>query len=190
MIVTVKIQLLSPLEFSSLTPLLVNIYLEAMGYATDIRESRIKAWRLAIQEKNFRAVCAHDDDVVLGVAYGYHGHREQWWDQEVRRGLRERGGATSDQIHMLNNYFVVTEIHVTPTCQGQGIGNQLLTTLLSHAAAPFALLSTPEVAHEDNNAFRLYRTTGFYDLIRHFYFRGDTRAFAIMAKALSETTTT
>ena len=104
---TIKIQLLSALEFSSITPLLVNIYLEAMGYTPTIRDSRIKAWRQAVQEKNFQAVCAHDGTHVLGVAYGYHGHREQWWDQEVRRGLRERGGVTADQLFILNDYFSV-----------------------------------------------------------------------------------
>lgn len=181
---TIKIQLLSALEFSSIAPLLVNIYLEAMGYTTTIRDSRIKAWRQAVQEKNFQAVCAHDGTHVLGVAYGYHGHREQWWDQEVRRGLRERGGATTDQLFMLNDYFSVTEIHVTPTYQGQGIGHQLLTMLLENANASYALLSTPEVIAENNNAFHLYRSLGFTDLIRQFYFRGDTRPFAIMAKPL------
>ena len=51
---TIKIQLLSALEFSSIAPLLVNIYLEAMGYTTVIRDSRIKAWRQAVQEKTSR----------------------------------------------------------------------------------------------------------------------------------------
>ena len=70
-----------------------------------------------------------------------------------------------------------------PTYQGRGIGHQLLTMLLENANASYALLSTPEVIAENNNAFHLYRSLGFIDLIRQFYFRGDTRPFAAHGEA-------
>ncbi|AKK06498.1 acetyltransferase (GNAT) family protein [Corynebacterium mustelae] len=178
------IQPLSTLEFSALAPILVDIYIDAMGYEKKIRSSRIKAWRLAVTERNFQAVCAHDNTHVYGVAYGYHGSRIQWWDQEIRRGLRERGGATSQELTMLNNYFSLMEVHVSPVMQGKGIGRELLKGLLSKANAPFTLLSTPEVPHEANNAFGLYRSLGFFDVLRNFYFRGDDRAFAILANKI------
>ncbi|SLJ82238.1 acetyltransferase [Mycobacteroides abscessus subsp. abscessus] len=46
------------------------------------------------------------------------------------------------------------------------------------------LLSTPEVAREENRAWRLYRRAGFTDVIRDFVFAGDTRPFAILGRRL------
>ncbi len=179
-----KIQALSPLEFSELTPVFVDLYLEAMGYQHEIRTSRIEAWRRDCLERGFRAICAHDDISALGIAYGFHGHPNQWWDKEVRRGLREVGGATGEQLRSLAHYFLVTEIHVDPQVQGHGIGRALLSALLTDVIPPVALLSTPEVPDEENNAFRLYRSFGFTDMLRHFYFRGDDRPFAVLQKQL------
>ena len=180
----IKIHRLSPFEFNQLTPIFVDLYLQAMNYDSSIRDSRIKAWRSDSQEHNFQAFCAHDDQHALGITYGFSGRPHQWWDKEVRRGLREHGGANFEQLTILADYFSVAEIHVSPKLQGQGIGTQLLRAILEHAPAPYALLSTPEVANEDNHAFHLYHAFEFRDLLRNFYFRGDDRPFAVLYKKL------
>ena len=46
------------------------------------------------------------------------------------------------------------------------------------------LLSTPEVAGEDNRAWRLYRRLGFEDVLRDFTFAGDRRPFAVLGRVL------
>ncbi|WP_310129292.1 GNAT family N-acetyltransferase [Corynebacterium felinum] len=178
--VTVYYQSLSPHEFSVLCPSLVDVYIKAMGYDPAMKNSRITAWRAAVMEKNFHAVLAHNNTHILGVAYGYLGRPEHWWDREVRRALRLQGGASPRQLNILSQYFSVTEIHVSPQAQGKGIGTQLLSSLIAKSQSEHILLSTPEVAGEDNGAFRLYRRFGFEDFVRQMLFAGDERPFAIL----------
>ena len=75
-----------------------------------------------------------------------------------------------------------------PALQGNGLGSRLLTELLREAPTRWALLSTPEVAGEANNAFGLYRKFGFTDVARNFYYEGDKRPFAILALELPNRT--
>ena len=81
----------------------------------------------------------------------------------------------------LADYFELTELHVHPSAQGRGIGEALLTELLSRVDAPRALLSTPE---GPTRAWRLYRRIGFTDLLRNYHFTGDSRAFAVLVRTL------
>ena len=46
---------------------------------------------------------------------------------------------------------------------------------------PAVLLSTPE---GDTRAWRLYRSLGFVDLLRHYLFPGDARPFAVLGVRL------
>ncbi|WP_046441325.1 GNAT family N-acetyltransferase [Corynebacterium kutscheri] len=182
---TLKILRLTPAEFSHLVPQFVDIYLAAMHYEPTIRLSRIGIWRRAVTEKDFISVCAHNDQHILGIAYGFRGHRDHWWNQQIRRGLRENHLPGGKQKSLCDDYFELVEIHVIPAAQGNGIGEALLVELFSHITSPYVLLSTPEVPEEDNNAFRLYRRNGFVDVLRNFHFQGDHRPFAILGKDLT-----
>lgn len=177
--VTLHIQSLSAPEFSVLTPQFVDLYIAAMNYPPEMKQQRIIGWRSAVRERNFRCFIAHDDRKLLGVAYGYHGRPEQWWHREVQRGLRmqQQDLALS---HVMKHQFYLSEIHVHPRAQGQGIGTALCTAIMHEANSPYTVLSTPEVADEANGAFRLYRKLGFQDLLRDFHFHGDSRAFALL----------
>ncbi|STC68424.1 GNAT family N-acetyltransferase [Corynebacterium pilosum] len=181
---SVTLRRLSGPEFSILAPRLVDIYIHAMGYAPGIRNDRIRVWRSEIYQPGFTAIVAMLNEQVVGVAYGFIGHPDRWWDQQLRRGFRERGGATPEQEAMLRDYFEVAEIHVTPRLQVRGIGRALLTELLWNAPASYAMLSTPEVPDEKNAAFGLYRSFGFEDVLRDFFYNGDARPFAILARPL------
>lgn len=182
--VTVEIRRLSPGEYSLLVPELVDIYIAAMGYSPAIRDQRIRVWRSEVRWPGFTAIAAISADHVVGVAYGFLGSRDRWWDRQLQRSMRGSGGITEEHQAILNSYFEVAEIHVLPERQGQGIGATLLTELLQLVPAEWALLSTPEVPGEANNAFSLYRKYGFTDIAREFLYPGDNRPFAILGRPL------
>jgi ribosomal protein S18 acetylase RimI-like enzyme len=121
---------------------------------------------------------------MLGVAYGYCGAPDQWWQQQVVQGL-ERGGTGKSRIaELMSNYFELTELHIHPEAQGRGLGEALTRRLLSGRGEPHVLLSTPEINGEANRAWRLYRRLGFADVIRGYHFAGDPRPFAILGREL------
>lgn len=181
---TLEIRRLSGPEFAVLTPRLVDLYIEAMGYDPAIRASRMEVWRREIAQPGFTALAAFEGDAVLGIAYGYLGAPDLWWDRQVRRGFREAGGPDTRQATLIRDYFEVAEVHVDPAHQGRGIGRRLLSELLWLVPAGHALLSTPEVEGEANKAFSLYRSMGFRDELRDFRFDGDPRPFAVLSVPL------
>lgn len=185
---TPTIQRLTPAEFVMLVPVLVDLYIEAMEYAPSMRHQRIRVWKGEVRSPGFTAVAAIDANEVVGVAYGFLGTRERWWDRQLVRAMEENGGPSQIDRAMLHNYFEVAEVHVSPSRQGDGIGSRLLAELLRGVPARWALLSTPEVAGEANNAFGLYRKFGFVDVARNFYYEGDRRPFAILALDLHSST--
>lgn len=186
--VTVTYRRLSGPEFALLAPELVDIYLTAMGYDPGIRMQRIAVWRREVIWPGFAAVAAVEQrgpaETIIGIAYGFLGSRDRWWDRQLLRGLRQHGGPTPAQNAMISSYFEVAEVHVHPSRQGAGIGRAMLTELLGYAPARWALLSTPEVPGESNHAFGLYRKMGFGDILRNFYYDGDARAFAVLGRTL------
>ena len=121
---------------------------------------------------------------LLGVAYGYSGAPDQWWQQQVTQGLH-RVGVQHDEIgRLMSSYFELTELHIHPRAQGRGLGEALARRLLADRAEANVLLSTPEIIGEANRAWRLYRRLGFTDIIRGYHFAGDPRAFAILGRTL------
>jgi len=121
---------------------------------------------------------------LLGIAYGYRGARRQWWCEEVRSGLLASACSATAADALLDGYFELTELHVLPTAQGLGLGEQLLRRLLAERSERSVLLSTPEVPLERNRAWQLYRRLGFADVLRHFRFAGDGRPFAVLGRDL------
>lgn len=177
---SLTIRRLSPQEFALNAGSLVDIYISAMDYDPAIREGRIFSWRREIVQPGFTALIAEDASGVIGVAYGFIGTPDSWWDRQLRLALRHEGELSTEELEILRSYFEVAEVHVLPRMQGQGLGRQLLTELLWNAPGKWALLSTPEVPGESNRAFGLYRSMGFTDLVRHYRYPGDSRPFAIL----------
>lgn len=157
----------------------LRIYVTAMRYPPGTARHRGPMWLEHMLRAGWCCMGAFDDDVLVGISYGYLGASGQWWHDEVQRGLTLVDPAMAR--HRLANYFELTELHVHPDAQGRGIGQALLTELLSRVQAPRVLLSTPE---GPTRAWRLYRRTGFTDLLRNYRFTGDSRPFAVLARTL------
>ncbi|HEY0700802.1 MAG TPA: GNAT family N-acetyltransferase [Micromonospora sp.] len=162
----------------------VAVYGEAMGYRAPLLESRRGYIATHVRRPGFRAVATlTNDGELVGFGYGYLGAPGQWWHDQVHRALD--AGARE---FWLTDCFEVVELHVRPPAQGHGLGAGQLRTLLAMAGGSTTLLSTPEADERRSRAWRLYRRFGFVDVLRHFHFPGDERAFAVLGRELPLTT--
>ncbi|KUI40162.1 N-acetyltransferase [Mycobacterium sp. GA-2829] len=170
----------------------LSIYVDAMRYPRGTEDQRASMWIEHTRRRGWKAVGVVDavletadvDAPLLGVAYGYCGAPDQWWQQQVVAGLRRVGAEQHRIDELMNSYFELTELHISPTAQGRGLGEALTRRLLHGRQEKHVLLSTPEINGEANRAWRLYRRLGFADVIRGYHFAGDPRAFAILGRAL------
>jgi ribosomal protein S18 acetylase RimI-like enzyme len=179
----------------------LTVYVDAMRYPRGTEEQRAAMWLEHTRRHGWQAVAAIDlpgepspgtspsaEDIrtapLLGVAYGYCGAPDQWWQQQVVQGLRRAGHSQADIAGLVGDYFELTELHIHPPAQGRGLGEALIRRLLADRTEAHVLLSTPEINGEANRAWRLYRRLGFCDVIRGYHFAGDPRAFAILGRTL------
>ena len=177
----------------------LSVYVGAMRYPRGTEDQRASMWLEHTRRRGWKGVAAVETAAVetaavetavlseaplLGVAYGYCGAPDQWWQQQVVQGLRRAGRSASDIDGLMTNYFELTELHINPPAQGRGIGEALARRLLSGRDEANVLLSTPEITGETNRAWRLYRRLGFDDVIRGYHFAGDPRPFAILGRRL------
>ena len=178
------------------------VYVDAMRYPRGTEDQRASMWLEHTHRRGWKAVAAvetpsHDgydgphlsefepgSAPLLGVAYGYCGAPDQWWQQQVVAGLHRVGEDSRRIAELMTSYFELTELHIHPRAQGRGLGEALARRLLADRVESHVLLSTPEINGEANRAWRLYRRLGFTDVIRGYYFAGDPRAFAILGRAL------
>ncbi|MGE2688758.1 GNAT family N-acetyltransferase [Mycolicibacterium pulveris] len=173
------------------------VYVDAMRYPRGTEDQRASMWLEHTRRQGWKAVAAvdaadpdgPDADALarapmLGIAYGYCGAPDQWWQQQVVAGLRRVGADRSQISELMTSYFELTELHIHPRAQGRGLGEALARRLLADRAESYVLLSTPEINGEANRAWRLYRRLGFTDIIRGYHFAGDPRAFAILGRSL------
>lgn len=188
---------LSPVDMQRRLGDALSIYVDAMRYPRGTEEQRASMWLEHTRRHGWKAVAAVQtgDDVsvsdtdltsapMLGIAYGYCGAPDQWWQQQVVAGLRRSGEDTERISTLMSSYFELTELHIVPSAQGRGLGEALIRRLLGGRGEAHVLLSTPEISGEGNRAWRLYRRLGFTDVIRGYHFAGDPRAFAILGRSL------
>jgi ribosomal protein S18 acetylase RimI-like enzyme len=189
---------LSPSDMQRRLPDALGVYVDAMSYPRGTEHQRASMWLEHTRRRGWKAVAAVEvpddksevstDDLgaapMLGVAYGYCGAPDQWWQQQVVQGLQRVGADRSAIADLMTSYFELTELHIHPLAQGRGLGEALARRLLAGRAESHVLLSTPEITGETNRAWRLYRRLGFTDIIRGYHFAGDPRAFAILGRSL------
>lgn len=114
-------------------------------------------------------------DVPVGMIYGYHGERGQWWHDAVLRVL-----AAGDGDCWLGDSYELVELAVHPDRQGRGIGTALVAALLAGRPERTCMLST----RCDSRAHELYRRLGFEEVCKMpFVPRGQL--FYIMGKRLT-----
>ncbi|MBX7453154.1 GNAT family N-acetyltransferase [Mycolicibacterium sp. 3033] len=186
---------LSPADMQRRLRDALSVYVDAMHYPRGTEEHRASMWVEHTRRRGWKAVAAvrTSDDAgeteptdapMLGIAYGYCGAPDQWWQQQVVAGLRRSGADAAHISSLMTSYFELTELHILPPAQGRGLGESLIRALLSGRDENHVLLSTPEINGEANRAWRLYRRLGFADVIRDYHFSGDPRAFAILGRTL------
>jgi ribosomal protein S18 acetylase RimI-like enzyme len=189
---------LSPDDMARRLPDALSVYVDAMHYPRGTEEQRASMWLEHTRRQGWKAVAVvetsgdspspHPDELqaapLLGVAYGYCGAPDQWWQQQVVAGLQRVGADRSRITELMTSYFELTELHIDPGAQGRGLGEALARRLLADRTENHVLLSTPETSGEANRAWRLYRRLGFTDVIRGYHFAGDPRPFAILGRAL------
>lgn len=174
---SVSIEAWTGTEFAARVEEAMGIYARAMGYSRYAGSQRAVTARRHVANEGFACRAAVlDDSTLVGFGYGYTTLPGQWWHDLVRKAL-PRELAPS----WLTDAFELSELHVLPEFQGNGVGRRVLNQLagaLPHAAM---LLSTPDA---DTRAFRLYRDLGFRDLRRGYLFPGDARPFAVLGARL------
>jgi hypothetical protein len=109
------------------------IYVDAMRYPRGTEDHRASMWMEHSRRKGWQAVAAIDvpeghggalqseillDAPMIGVAYGYCGAPDQWWQQQVVQGMRRAGLEHSEIGSLMNSYFELTELHIHPSAQG------------------------------------------------------------------------
>jgi ribosomal protein S18 acetylase RimI-like enzyme len=190
---------LSPADMERRLTDALGVYVDAMRYPRGTEDQRASMWLEHTRRHGWKAVAAVEmpespDPTttaaelaaapIVGVAYGYCGAPDQWWQQQVVAGLHRVGAERSRISELMTSYFELTELHIHPPAQGRGLGEALARRLLAGRGEAHVLLSTPEINGEANRAWRLYRRLGFADIIRGYHFAGDPRPFAILGRSL------
>jgi ribosomal protein S18 acetylase RimI-like enzyme len=191
---------LSPADMERRLTDALGVYVDAMRYPRGTEDQRSSMWLEHTRRNGWKAVAAVDvadrrdatsataaelvAAPIVGVAYGYCGAPDQWWQQQVVAGLHRVGTDGTRIAELMTSYFELTELHIHPRLQGRGLGEALTRRLLAGRGESHVLLSTPEINGESNRAWRLYRRLGFTDVIRGYHFAGDPRPFAILGRSL------
>ena len=179
---SVSVSELSPAEFTARLDQLIAVYAAAMRPPAELLAGRRATMAGHAANPGFRALAATDGTgETVGFGYGFRGAAGQWWHDTVRRALvASRGDAAA--AAWLGDSFEVAELHVAPDYQGRGVGADVLLRLTSGRPERTALLSTRDA---DSPARRLYRGTGFTDLLTAFhFFPGGEPPYAVMGAEL------
>lgn len=179
----------------------MDVYLAAMEYDFSWKHNRRRAWYQATFFEGWTAFGlfdytdddSHPDNTparapLVGITYGYRGHGDSWWSEQIRNGMQSEGLSPQETEQVLKRYFELSEIHIAPAYQGHGWGQKMLQSMENSCHESRIILSTPECAGENNAAWHLYRRANYQDLLRNFYFPGDDRAFGVLIKELRQST--
>ena len=192
---TVSVSELSPGEFGARLDQLIAVYAAAMRPPAELLAGRRSIMAGHTANPAFRALAVTDDGTgeAVGFGYGFHGAPGQWWHDTVAGALAVSFASARSRtpsaypapgagVAWLDDSFEVAELHVAPDYQGRGIGAGVLLRLTSGRPERTALLSTRDA---DTPARRLYRGTGFTDLLTAFrFFPGGEPPYAVMGAEL------
>ena len=180
---SVSVSELSPGEFTARLDQLIAVYAAAMRPPAELLAGRRSIMTGHAANPGFRAIAVTDDGSgePVGFGYGFRGAAGQWWHETVRNALTASRGAAA-AAYWMDDSFEVAELHIAPDCQGRGLGADVLLRLASGRPEHTALLSTRDA---DSPARRLYRGSGFTDLLTGFhFFPGGEPPYAVMGAEL------
>ena len=153
----------------------LGVYVDAMRYPPGTENQRAAMWLEHTRRRGWQAVAAVEveasggsapssdelsDAPLLGVAYGYCGAPDQWWQQQVVAGLERSGFPAPEISKLMTSYFELTELHIHPRAQGRGLGEALARRLLSERSEANVLLSTPEITWRGQSRLAALPATG------------------------------
>lgn len=176
---------------------LIDIHLAAMDYPNETHAQRKSLWFYNGSQPDFTCSMALLHRVeeqpdpgnarqrCVGIGFTFRGSPNTWWYRQVARGLVLNGHSRAEATRILHAYAELSEIHVLPPAQGEGVGTTILNDLLERTPQNTVMLSTPEVEGEANAAWQLYRKAGFTDVLRNFKFPADPRPFGILQRTRS-----
>src|SRR5258705_5405574 len=111
------------------------VYVDAMRYPRGTEDQRASMWLEHTRRHGWKAVAAvevadqHDltdspgaalaAAPMLGVAYGYCGAPDQWWEQQAVQGLDRVGADRMPISELMTSYFELTELHIATRAQGR-----------------------------------------------------------------------
>ena len=157
------IDVLAPAEAIQAAPELASVYLSAFG-APGYDEEPERAEQFASEQipthaarENFKLVVSRADGSMTGFAYGFTGHRGQWWSDRI-------AAAVTPQLadEWIGGHFEVVELAVRVETQRRGLGVELMNALIKDLPNRRALLTTYS---DDRPAPRLYRRLGWKLLV-------------------------
>ncbi len=159
----------------------VDEALRVQAVAFGLSEEEVGIRRYIVQRhmtcRGARALGAFAEDGALtGFVYGMPNDRTHWWSTIVEPYLRAGG-----HQDWLDGSFVITELHVHPGFQGNGIGRALITDITDDADESRSILSAIDT---ESPARGLYRALGYTDLARQVHFPSASLPYAVMGATL------
>ena len=173
---TACIEVLDADAFAAHVRTAAHIYGAAMRRGPEMVVQRNEIIQLHLLRRGFVAVVASGDGELIGFGYGYLGRRGEWWHDIVVNAL---GPELADR--WMRDAFELAELHVLPEHQGNGLGRRILDRVAEVASGSTMVLSTHDA---ESPARRLYRSSGFVDLLGGFVFPGSSEVYALMGKEL------
>ncbi|KQV16135.1 MULTISPECIES: GNAT family N-acetyltransferase [unclassified Kitasatospora] len=148
----------------------------AFGLSDEEVAVRLQIVARHAEQPGVLAFGAFADRRLVGFGYGMPNRREHWWSTVIEPHLEAQGHGD-----WLDDVFAVTELHVLPEYQGQGVGSALIRTLCEQSGQPRSILSAIDA---ETPARRLYRALGYRDLARMVRFPNTFRPYAVMGAQL------
>ena len=94
---------------------------------------------------------------LVGFSYGYASQPGLWWREQIAAPL-----STAEREEWLADAFELAELHVHPSCQGNGLGSKLHDLLIANQPHRTAVLSA---MHRSERAQALYASRGWQVLV-------------------------
>lgn len=126
----------------------------------------------------FLGLIALTDELRLsGFTYGYISSKGQYY-----HSLLDSAFTPLESTYWLEDCFEYVELIVSSDFQGKGVGQQLMTSLLSLSSQKTGILTTQQNNH---HARYLYSKIGWKTIKEPFFPSENSEAFVIMGKVLS-----